>query len=109
MIPALTVMRLALVLIGSLIFGLIRQKLHKPISFGTFTFVALGSCALALTSLVVPDANPILLLGSIVTGIGFLGAGALIRTPDKTSGFTSAASIWLFAIFRAVVGLGQYL
>ena len=109
MSPALTVMRLALVLIGSLFFGLIRQKLHKPISFGTFTFVSLGSCALALTSIAVQGDNPLILVGSIVTGIGFLGAGALIRTTDKTSGFTSAASIWLFAIFGVVIGLGEYL
>lgn len=101
--------RLLPVLIGSLFFGLVRQKLHKPIGFGTFTFVSLGSCALALTSLVVASENPLLLVGSIVTGVGFLGAGALIRTTDKTSGFTSAASIWLFAIFGIVVGLGEYL
>ncbi len=102
-------LRLLPVLIGSLFFGLIRQKLHKPISFGTFTFVSFGSCALALVSLVVPGGSPLLMVGSIVTGIGFLGAGALIRTPDKTSGFTSASSIWLFAIFGVIIGLGEYL
>src|SRR3989338_11200996 len=85
----LIVLRLLPVLIGSLFFGLIRQKLHKPISFGTFTFVSFGSCALALLSLVIPGGSPLLLVGSIVTGIGFLGAGALMRTPDKTLGFTS--------------------
>ncbi|HLC71580.1 MAG TPA: MgtC/SapB family protein [Candidatus Nanoarchaeia archaeon] len=105
----LIVLRLLPVLIGSLFFGLIRQKLHKPISFGTFTFVSFGSCALALLSLVIPGGSPLLLVGSIVTGIGFLGAGALMRTPDKTLGFTSASTIWLFAIFGVVVGLGEYL
>jgi len=44
----------------------------------------------------------------IVTGIGFLGAGALIRTTDKIFGFTTAASIWLFAILGLIIGLGQY-
>ncbi len=106
---SIVLLRLGLVLASSLFFGLIRQKLHKPISFGTFTFVSLGSCALSVISVSVQGDNPLVLVGSIVTGIGFLGAGALIRNADKTTGFTSASSIWLFAIFGVVVGLGEYL
>lgn len=105
----ITLLRLGLVLAASLFFGLIRQKLHKPISFGTFTFVSLGACALSVISTSVQGDNPLVLVGSIVTGIGFLGAGALIRNADKTTGFTSASSIWLFAIFGVVIGLGEYL
>lgn len=105
----ITLLRLGLVLAGSLFFGLIRQKLHKPISFGTFTFVSLGACALSVISTSLQGDNPLVLVGSIVTGIGFLGAGALIRNADKTTGFTSASSIWLFAIFGVVIGLGEYL
>ena len=48
-------------------------------------------------------------MGFIVTGIGFLGAGALIRNNDKIFGFTTAASLWIFAIFGLVMGIGQYL
>ena len=44
-----------------------------------------------------------------MTGIGFLGAGALIRNNDKIFGFTTAASIWILAIFGIVIGIGQYL
>lgn len=105
----ITLLRLGLVLAGSLFFGLIRQKLHKPISFGTFTFVSMGACALSVISMSIQGENPLILVGSIVTGIGFLGAGALIRNADKTTGFTSASSIWLFAIFGVVVGVGEYL
>ena len=101
--------RLTLVLFASLLFGLFRQKMHKPIGFGTFMFVSMGSCVLSLISISFPESNPLVLIGSIVTGIGFLGAGALIRTPDRAMGFTSASSIWLFAIVGVVVGLGQYL
>lgn len=43
-----------------------------------------------------------------MTGIGFLGAGALIKTTDKIFGFTTAASIWLFAIFGLIIGVGNY-
>jgi len=92
----------------SLLFGMERQYSHKPIGFGTFLFVSTGSCALALITMVIPVDNPIALLASIVTGIGFLGAGALIKTSDKIFGFTSAASIWAFAIFGLIIGIGQY-
>lgn len=100
--------RLAIVLVLSLGFGFLRQKMHKPIGFGTFTFVSVGAAALALVALLFAPESPLPLLGATVTGIGFLGAGALIRTADKITGFTSAATIWLFAIFGLVVGLGEY-
>jgi putative Mg2+ transporter-C (MgtC) family protein len=100
--------KFVLVLLFSLLFGLERQRSHKPIGFGTFIFVAVGSCALAITSLELGGDNPLALIGAIVTGIGFLGAGALIRTSDKIFGFTTAASIWVFAIFGLSIGLGEY-
>ena len=93
----------------ALVFGLERQKAHKPVSFGTFVFVAIGSCALVIVTTIIDINSRILVLGSIVTGIGFLGAGALIRNNDKIFGFTTAASIWILAIFGIVIGIGQYL
>ena len=53
--------------------------------------------------------NPLPILGAIVTGIGFLGAGALIKTTDKVFGFTTAAAIWAFSIIGLMVGIGEYL
>jgi uncharacterized membrane protein YhiD involved in acid resistance len=43
--------RLTITFVFSLLYGVARQYSHKPIGFGTFTFVATGSCALAITSL----------------------------------------------------------
>jgi putative Mg2+ transporter-C (MgtC) family protein len=103
-----TLLRFLLTFVFAFFFGLERQRAHKPVSFGTYIFVSLGSCALAITSVNLSPANPLSLLGSIVTGIGFLGAGALIKTTDKIFGFTSAASIWLFAILGLVIGVGEY-
>ncbi len=100
--------RLFFVFILSLAYGMIRQRMHKPIGFGTYVFVAMGACGLSLISIIVSRENPLPLLGAIVTGIGFLGAGALIKTSDKVVGFTSAASIWIFAIFGLLAGLGDY-
>lgn len=90
------------------LFGIERQRSHKPIGFGTYIFVAVGSCSLAIVAETLNYENPLPLLGAIVTGIGFLGAGALVRTSDKIFGFTTAASIWVFAIFGVVIGTGQY-
>ena len=100
--------RLFLTFILALIFGIERQRSHKPVGFGTFIFVAIGACGLSLIAIDLPYDNPLPLLAAIVTGIGFLGAGALIKTTDKIFGFTTAASIWLFAILGLIIGTGYY-
>jgi putative Mg2+ transporter-C (MgtC) family protein len=100
--------RLILTFACAFLFGLERQRSHKPITFGTFIFVSVGACALAITAIIWSPENPLPLLGTIVTGIGFLGAGAMIKTNDKILGATTAASIWLFAIFGLLVGTGEY-
>jgi putative Mg2+ transporter-C (MgtC) family protein len=94
----------------SFAFGLERQMSHKPVGFGTFIFVATGSCGVALLTQVIPTDNPFSILGAVITGIGFLGAGALLRSGsgDKISGFTTASSIWIFAIIGILIGMGQY-
>jgi uncharacterized membrane protein YhiD involved in acid resistance len=104
-----TILRFIATIVLAVAFGLARQKLGKPIGFGTFVFVSIGSCALAITAMHMSPENPLPLLGSIITGVGFLGAGALIRTTDRIAGFTSAATIWVVAIFGLSVGVGEYL
>jgi putative Mg2+ transporter-C (MgtC) family protein len=101
-------LRFAVVFVLTFIYGLQRQRSHKPVGFGTFTLVAIGACGLAITASEIGFVNSIGLLSAIITGIGFLGAGALIRSPDKIFGFTTAASIWLFAIFGLIIGIGDY-
>lgn len=100
--------RFSIALLLSSFFGIERQVSKKPIGFGTYIFVTIGSCALGMAALTIEPSNPLPLLGAIVTGIGFLGAGALIKTTDKIFGFTSAASIWIFAIIGLLFGVGEY-
>ncbi len=102
------VLRFVIVFALSFIYGYQRQKNHKPVGFGTFILVALGACGLAITASEMNLDHSIALLSAIVTGIGFLGAGALVRGSDKIFGFTTAASIWIFAIFGMIIGLGNY-
>ncbi|MEK6828756.1 MAG: MgtC/SapB family protein [Nanoarchaeota archaeon] len=92
----------------SLVFALERQRAHNPVGFGTFNFVAVGSCSLGITAMLISTESPFGLLSAIVTGIGFLGAGALIKSNDRVFGFTTAASIWIMAIFGLTVGIGDY-
>ena len=101
--------RISLTFIASLLFGLERQRAHKPTGFGTFIFVSIGACALAITSITLAPDDPQTLLAATVTGIGFLGAGALVRTTDKIFGFTTAAAIWVFAILGLLLGTGEYI
>ena len=101
--------RLLLVFNLAFIFGVERQRHHKPVGFGTFIFVAIGSSVLSIIAEELSPDNPLPLLGAIMSGIGFLGAGALIKSPDKVAGFTTAASIWAIAVLGVVIGIGNYL
>ncbi len=102
-------LRLLVTFLLSLLFGLERQSSHKTTGFGTFIFVSLGACALGIVAISHTFENSIPLISAVVTGIGFLGAGALIRGTDRVFGFTTAASIWLFAIFGLTIGIGEYI
>lgn len=102
------VLRFFVVFAFAFAYGYQRQKNHKPVGFGTFILVSVGACALTITAVEMDLSRSIPLLGAIVTGIGFLGAGALIKTSDKIFGFTTAASIWIFAILGLIIGLGKY-
>jgi len=101
---------LAAFLCGAAI-GLNREFHRKPAGFRTFALVSLGS---AIVVIVMegnggPDAVSRVIQG-ILTGIGFLGAGVIFRrqSPNKVSGLTTAAAVWLTAGLGTAAGLGQY-
>ena len=102
-------LRFGITFVLSLLFGLERQRAHNPVGFGTFNFVAVGSCSLGITAMLISTESPFGLLSAIVTGIGFLGAGALIKSNDRVFGFTTAASIWILSIFGLKIGIGDYM
>ncbi len=103
------VVRLLLGFLLAMSIGLERQLHRKPVGFGTFAFVAVGACALAIVAVdLAPLGTPSTLLSGIITGIGFLGAGALIRTPDRVVGFTTAALVWAVAALGMTMGVGEY-
>src|SRR5216110_1417619 len=106
--PAEAVVRLVIVFLLAFGIGLERQLRRKPVGLGTFIFVSTGACALAILSVDLEDQNPLPLLGGVITGIGFLGAGALIRSNDRVFGFTTAALVWAMAALGVAAGAGLY-
>ncbi len=93
---------------GALI-GLNREFHRKPAGFRTFALVSLGSAlvVIAMEGRGGPDSISRVIQG-LLTGIGFLGAGVIFRreAPNKVSGLTTAAAIWLTAGLGASAGHG---
>ena len=105
--------RLLLTLVLSGLIGLERQVHRRDAGLRTHILVALGSCLIMLTSLYVFDIykdqvalDPVRIAAGVVTGIGFLGAGTIIREPDGVRGLTTAASLWVMAGIGLAVGVG---
>lgn len=94
-------------ILGSIV-GYEREKKHKPAGFRTYMLVSLGSCLITLISISFVD-DPSRVASSIVTGIGFLGAGAIIAQGKDVKGLTTAASLWTMAAIGLAVGTGYYL
>jgi putative Mg2+ transporter-C (MgtC) family protein len=100
---------LALIL-GGLI-GWERQLYEKPAGFRTNILICLGSTLFTMFSLRIGElrgANPSMITAQIVSGIGFLGAGAIIRHGATVLGLTTAATIWAVASIGVGVGAGYY-
>lgn len=98
-------------LLGSLI-GLERQYRQKSAGLRTNTLVCLGSTAFVLLSVSLTGddtfGDPTRIAGQIVTGIGFLGAGVIMKTGMNVSGLNTAATIWCSASVGTLVGAGLY-
>ncbi len=95
------------VLLGGII-GFEREKDASPAGLRTHILVCLGSALITLTSTIFTD-DPARIAAGIVTGIGFLGAGAILHSKKFVHGLTTAASIWAVAGIGIAVGVGFYL
>jgi putative Mg2+ transporter-C (MgtC) family protein len=113
--------RLALAAVLGGAIGLEREISDQPAGFRTHILVALGACLFAVVSAYGFEAflgedqprqvrfDPSRLAAQIVTGIGFLGAGAIIRYGMSVRGLTTAASLWVVAAIGTAAGIGEYL
>lgn len=104
------IVRLAVsILIGGLI-GIEREIEHKPAGLRTIILVCLGSTIFMLLGLNFSELGFAIdrIVAGVITGIGFLGAGAIIRAKGEVHGLTTAATIWLASGLGLAIGAGYY-
>ena len=97
------------VVVGALI-GLDRELRGKPAGFRTVALVSLGAAMFVMTAAADGGDSTSRAIQGIVTGVGFLGAGTIVRgqTQDSVKGLTTAASVWLAAANGIACGLAQW-
>lgn len=98
---------LALVLGGAI--GYQRERADKPAGMRTLILISVGSALFTVVSVFGFDADPARVAAGIVTGIGFLGAGSIMRRGDTVEGLTTASTIWIVAGIGLAAGSGLYL
>jgi putative Mg2+ transporter-C (MgtC) family protein len=93
--------------------GYERERQGRAAGLRTHILVALGSCLVMLTALDMMEAlagrvtiDPTRMAGQVVSGIGFLGAGTILRSSASILGLTTAASLWVAAGIGLAVGSG---
>lgn len=110
------ILRLGLAALLGMIVGYERERQNQPAGLRTHTILAIGSC-LAMTISIniamqfypqVPNGDPGRIAAQVVSGIGFLGAGAILRYGTNVKGLTTATSLWTTAIVGLAVGAGHY-
>ena len=106
------VMALRLLLAATLgaIIGYQRERAQKPAGLRTHTLISTGAALFTIASIYgFGGINPAQVAAGIVAGIGFLGAGAIIRTREHLVGLTTAATIWAVAAIGLAAGAGLYI
>lgn len=104
------VLRLFASIVAGGLVGLERQYSNKSAGFRTNTLVAMGACIYVLINVTLTKVggDPTRIIGQIVTGIGFLGAGVILHHGGSIQGLTTAATIWCSAALGSLAGLGLY-
>ncbi|HEY0284873.1 MAG TPA: MgtC/SapB family protein [Vicinamibacterales bacterium] len=104
-------LRLGGAVLAGAVIGLDREVRNKPAGLRTMALVALGSASfvIATASTANPDSASRVIQG-VITGVGFLGAGSIIRgsTEESVRGLTTAASIWLAAAVGVACALALW-
>ena len=102
--------RLILATFLGFLIGLERELRGQPAGERTHSLVALGSAAFALISpRAFPGGDVTRIAAGVVTGIGFLGAGMILKEGDEIRGLTTAAGIWAVGAIGLAIGSGMYL
>ena len=94
-----------------LVIGLERQLRGKVVGVRTSILVCMSTALFVQLgqSLAGPAADPSRVVGQVVTGVGFLGAGVILARGTQLIGVTTAAVIWMLAAIGSTIGFGYYL
>lgn len=111
-----TIFKLCLsMLLGSLV-GYERKRKGQVAGVRTFSLISMGATLAMILSIYIPqeylglkNGDPGRIAAQIITGIGFLGAGAIIQMKGSVRGLTTAAGIWMVATIGMTIGVGLYL
>ncbi len=102
-------------LLGMLI-GVERERNHQPAGMRTHILICIGATMVMLISIFIPqtftdfkNGDPGRIAAQVVSGIGFLGAGAILKFGTDIKGLTTAASIWAMAAIGLAVGAGMFI
>lgn len=108
--------RLLFSFIVGLIVGIEREQHKQPAGLRTHILICIGSTLIMLLSIYVPqtfrdfqNGDPGRIAAQVVSGIGFLGAGAIMKFGVNVKGLTTAASIWVIAALGLAIGAGMYM
>ena len=106
-------LRLLLSAILGAAIGFQRELAHKPAGLRTHILICMGSAMFTVVSVLGFSGNfdPARVAAGVVTGIGFIGAGVIMRGArgDKVVGITTAASVWVTAAIGIAAGVGLYI
>ena len=102
-------------LVGTLI-GMEREYTHRPAGLRTHILVALGACVVSILGEMLfthyhalgANPDPARLSAQVITGVGFLGAGTIMKEGVSVKGLTTAASVWAVACLGIAAGFGYY-
>lgn len=110
-----SIFRLFLSMVLGMVVGAERKRKGQNAGIRTFSLISMGACLAMLLSIYVPqvylglkNGDPGRIAAQVITGIGFLGGGAMIQMKGAVRGLTTAAGIWMTAIIGMAVGIGMY-
>ena len=111
-----SIFRLFVSMLLGMIVGAERKRKGQTAGIRTFALISMGACLAMLLSIYVPqeymglkNGDPGRIAAQVITGIGFLGGGAMIQMRGTVKGLTTAAGIWITAIIGMAVGIGMYI
>jgi putative Mg2+ transporter-C (MgtC) family protein len=103
------IIKLAVALLAGAMIGAEREYRSKSAGFRTLMLISFGSSLFTMLSSKIGQSDEARIAANIVTGIGFLGAGAIFRDDNKVTGLTTAATVWAAAALGMASGSGYYL